>query len=94
MNLTIHGNHVEVSPALRDHVINKWNRIERILIRDRCHSALTCEKLRQRQRHVRVRAQHSSRRRRRQYAAIDTLVDKLDGGDPSQESLQDHHGDQ
>ena len=23
MNLTIHGNHVEVSPALRDHVTSK-----------------------------------------------------------------------
>ena len=29
MNLTIHGNHVEVSPALRDHVTSKLLRIER-----------------------------------------------------------------
>ena len=98
MNLTIHGNHVEVSPALRDHVTSKLNRVERHF--DQVIDAtvqLTCEKLRQRAEiTLRVRGNniHVESVEDDMYAAIDTLVDKLDRQVIRHKSrLQDHHGD-
>ena len=79
MNLTIHGNHVEVSPALRDHVTSKLSRIERHF--DQVIDAtvqLTCEKLRQRAEiTLRVRGNniHVESVEDDMYAAIDTLID-------------------
>ena len=81
MNLTIHGNHVEVSPALRDHVTGKLSRIERHF--DQVIDAtvqLTCEKLRQRAEiTLRVRGNniHVESVEDDMYAAIDALADKL-----------------
>jgi putative sigma-54 modulation protein len=82
MNLTIHGNHIGVSPALRDHIAGKLARIERHF--DQVIDAsvqLTVEKVRQRAEiTLRVRGNniHVEAVEDDMYAAIDTLVDKLD----------------
>ena len=98
MNLTIHGNHVEVSTALRDHITGKLGRIERHF--DQVMDAtvqLTCEKLRHRAEiTLRVRGNHIHVESVEDdmYAAIDTLVDKLDRQVVRHKNrVKDHHGD-
>jgi putative sigma-54 modulation protein len=82
MNLLIHGNHVEVTPALRDYVEGKLNRVERHF--DQVIDAnvqLTVEKLRQRAEitlHMRGNNIHVESVDDDMYAAIDMLIDKLD----------------
>jgi putative sigma-54 modulation protein len=82
MNLVIHGNHVEVTPALRDYVQGKLTRVERHF--DQVIDAnvqLTVEKLRQRAEiTLRMRGNniHVESVDDDMYAAIDMLVDKLD----------------
>jgi ribosome hibernation promoting factor len=82
MNLLIHGNHVDVTPALRDYVQVKLTRVERHF--DQVIDAnvqLTVEKLRQRAEiTLRLRGNniHVESVDDDMYAAIDMLVDKLD----------------
>ena len=82
MNLQIHGNHVEVTPALRDYVAGKLARIERHF--DQVIDAsvqLTVEKVRQRAEiTLRMRGNniHVESVDDDMYAAIDMLIDKLD----------------
>lgn len=82
MNLLIHGNHVEVTPALRDYVAGKLIRVERHF--DQVMDAsvqLTVEKVRQRAEiTLRMRGNniHVESVDNDMYAAIDSLVDKLD----------------
>jgi putative sigma-54 modulation protein len=82
MNLLIHGNHVDVTPALRDYVQVKLTRVERHF--DQVIDAnvqLTVEKLRQRAEiTLRLRGNniHVESVDNDMYAAIDMLVDKLD----------------
>jgi putative sigma-54 modulation protein len=82
MNLLIHGNHVEVTPALRDYVQGKLIRVERHF--DQVIDAnvqLTVEKLRQRAEiTLRLRGNniHVESVDDDMYAAIDMLIDKLD----------------
>jgi len=82
MNLSIHGNHVEVTPALRDYVAGKLIRVERHF--DQVIDAsvqLTVEKVRQRAEvTLRLRGNniHVESVDEDMYAAIDALVDKLD----------------
>ncbi|MGB2815867.1 MAG: ribosome-associated translation inhibitor RaiA [Burkholderiaceae bacterium] len=82
MNLQIHGNHIEVTPALRDYVAGKLERIERHF--DQVIDAtvqLTVEKLHQRAEvTLRLRGNniHVESVESDMYAAVDTLVDKLD----------------
>ena len=82
MNLQIHGNHIDVTPALRDYVAGKLARIERHF--DQVIDAsvqLTVEKVRQRAEiTLRLRGNniHVESVEQDMYAAIDTLVDKLD----------------
>jgi len=97
MNLTIHGNHIDVSPALREHVTTKLGRIERHF--DQVIDAtvqLTCEKLRQRAEiTLRVRGNniHVESVEDDMYAAIDMLVDKLDRQVIRHKNrVKDHHG--
>jgi len=96
MNLTIHGNHLEVSPALRAHIAGKLARIERHF--DQVIDAsvqLTVEKLQQRAEiTLRVRGNniHVEALETDMYAAIDTLVDKLDRQVIRHKNrVQDHH---
>ena len=97
MNLTIHGNHLEVSPALRAHIAGKLARIERHF--DQVIDAsvqLTVEKVRQRAEitlHVRGNNIHVEALEDDMYAAIDTLVDKLDRQViRHKDRVQNHHG--
>src|SRR5512143_3597370 len=82
MNLQIHGNHIDVTPALRDYVAGKLARIERHF--DQVIDAsvqLTVEKVHQRAEitlSLRGNNIHVESVEQDMYAAIDTLVDKLD----------------
>jgi putative sigma-54 modulation protein len=87
MNLTISGHHLEVTPALREYVVNKLDRVTRHFDQVVDISVLlTVEKQKEKERrqkaevnlHVKGRdiyVEHSSEDL---YAAIDTLMDKLD----------------
>jgi putative sigma-54 modulation protein len=98
MNLTIHGNHIDVSPALRDHITGKLAKIERHF--DQVIDAsvqLSCEKVQQRAEitlHVRGNNIHVEAVEQDMYAAIDTLVDKLDRQViRHKDRLKQHNGD-
>jgi len=82
MNLNVSGHHVEVTPAIRDYVVGKMQRIERHfeLVID-VDVILTVEKLKQKAEvnvHVSGRNIHCECDDANMYAAIDVLVDKLD----------------
>ena len=101
MNLTISGHHLEVTPALRGYVTSKLDRITRHFdqVVD-INVLLTVEKLKEKERrqraevtlHVKGRdiyVEHSSEDL---YAAIDSLMDKLDRQVVRhKDRVQDHH---
>ena len=87
MNLTISGHHLELTPAIREYVQDKLERIKRhfdhvidvavILSID----TLTQKQTRQRAEinlHLRGKDLHVESEAQDMYAAIDTLIDKLD----------------
>jgi putative sigma-54 modulation protein len=87
MNLTISGHHLDLTPAIRDHVQNKLERIKRHF--DHVIDVaviLTVDKLPEKEK--RQKAEINLRLRGKDihvesiahdlYAAIDTLIDKLD----------------
>lgn len=82
MQLTISGHHVDVTDALRDYVTNKVSRLERH--HDRITSTqviLSVEKLQQKAEatlHVAGADIFANSESEDLYAAIDTLIDKLD----------------
>jgi putative sigma-54 modulation protein len=87
MNLTISGHHLEVTPALREYVINKLDRVTRHF--DQVVDItvlLSVEKQKEKERrqkaevnlHVKGRDIHVEQANEDLYAAIDQLVDKLD----------------
>ncbi len=82
MNLSISGHHLEVTPALRDYVTSKLERIRRHF--DQVIDVGVClsvEKLQQKAEitlHVRGKDLHAEAIDDDLYAAIDALVDKLD----------------
>ncbi len=82
MNLNLSGHHVEVSPALRDYVNLKMQRIERHF--DRLIGAnivLTVEKMLHKAEatiHAGGAVLHAHASENDMYAAIDTMTDKLD----------------
>ncbi|CAI08042.1 ribosome hibernation-promoting factor, HPF/YfiA family [Aromatoleum aromaticum] len=82
MNLNITGHHVEVSPAIREYVTNKLDRVIRHF--DNVTSVgviLSVEKLRQKAEvtlHVRGKDIYVESDDVDLYAAIDAMVDKLD----------------
>jgi len=82
MNLTITGHHLEVTPALRDYVTSKLERIRRHF--DQVVDItvfLSVEKLRQRAEinvHVRGKDLFAEATDNDLYVAIDALMDKLD----------------
>jgi putative sigma-54 modulation protein len=82
MQINISGHHVEVTPALKDYVLNKLSKLER-------HSdkitntdvTLVVEKLRQKAEatvHISGADLFATSESEDMYAAIDTLTDKLD----------------
>lgn len=82
MNLTITGHHVEVTPAIREYVNNKLDRVIRHF--DNVTSVnviLSVEKLKQKAEvtlHVRGKDIYVESDDGDMYAAIDSMVDKLD----------------
>lgn len=82
MNLTITGHHVEVTPAIREFVTNKLDKVIRHF--DGVTSVaviLSVEKLRQKAEvtvHVRGKDIFVEAEDQDMYAAIDALIDKLD----------------
>jgi len=101
MNLTISGHHLDVSPALREYVLTKMDRVTRHFdqVVD-INVVLSVEKLSEKERRQRAEvtvhlkgkdlyAEHSSEDL---YAAIDMLVDKLDRQVcRHKDRVQDHH---
>lgn len=100
MNLTISGHHLDLTPAIREYVQNKLERIKRhfdhviditvILSVDK----LSEKEKRQRAEinlHVRGKDLHAESISHDMYAAIDTLIDKLDRQVMKyKDKLQDH----
>ena len=82
MNLTISGHHVDVTPAIREFVMNKLERVRRHFdhVID-VAVVLTVEKQRQKAEinlHLRGKDLHCEATDNDLYAAIDALIDKLD----------------
>ena len=96
MNLNITGHHVEVTPAIRDYVKGKLERVLRHFDQvTSSHVILSVEKLQQKAevtlhvpgKDIFVEADDSDL-----YAAIDNLVDKLDRQvQKYKQKVQDHH---
>jgi len=82
MNLNVSGHHLEVTPAIRDYVRSKIERVTRHFdhVID-AHVILSVDKLRQRAEvtlHVSGKDLHCACEQQDLYAAIDLLADKLD----------------
>jgi putative sigma-54 modulation protein len=82
MNLQLTGHHVDITPALRDYVRNKLERVTRHFdhVID-VSVVLTVDKLQQKVEanvHVRGKDLHAQAIEPDMYAAIDMLADKLD----------------
>jgi putative sigma-54 modulation protein len=103
MNLTISGHHLEVTPALRNYVTTKLDRITRHF--DQVVDVkvlLTVEKQKEKERrqraecniHVKGSDMFAESSHADLYAAVDELVDKLDRQVVRhKDRLQDHHHD-
>jgi putative sigma-54 modulation protein len=82
MNLTISGHHVDITPAIREYVMNKLERINRHF--DQVIDVtviMSVEKLRQKAEinlHIRGKDLHAEAVEEDLYTAIDLLIDKLD----------------
>ena len=82
MDITLTGHHVEITPALRDYVMGKFERIKRHF--DNVVNAkvvLGVEKMVQKAEatiHVRGSDLFANAEAENMYAAIDALIDKLD----------------
>jgi len=97
MNLNITGHHVEVTPALREYVTGKVDKVIRHFDHvTSVHVILTVEKLVQKAEitlHVKGKDIHADATDADLYAAIDKLVDKLDRQVLKyKDKNQDHHG--
>ena len=101
MNLTISGHHLDVTPALREYVLTKLDRVTRHFdqVVD-VNVLLTVEKLKEKERrqkaevtlHVKGKDIFVEQSHEDLYAAIDQLMDKLDRQVcRHKDKLQDHH---
>lgn len=101
MNLTISGHHLEVTPALREYVLTKLDRVtwhfDQVVD---INVLLTVEKLKEKDRrqkaevtlHVKGKDLFCEASHEDLYAAIDELVDKLDRQVIKHKGrVQDHH---
>jgi putative sigma-54 modulation protein len=82
MNLHITGHHVQITPAIRDYMSSKMERVTKHFdhVID-VNVIMSVDKLRQKVEatvHVRGRDIHCESIEEDMYAAIDTLIDKLD----------------
>ncbi|MBF8268650.1 MAG: ribosomal subunit interface protein [Gammaproteobacteria bacterium] len=96
MQINLTGHHVDITPAIRSYVENKFSRLERHIDKmTKIHVILSIEKERQKAEasilvnkgKIYADAQHED-----MYAAIDALTDKLDRQiKKHKEKLTDHH---
>jgi putative sigma-54 modulation protein len=103
MNLTISGHHLEVTPALREYVLNKLDRVTRHFDQVVDVSViLSVEKKKEKEQrqkaevtlHVKGRDIFVEQSHEDLYAAIDQLMDKLDRRVVRhKDRVQDHHHD-
>ena len=96
MNLQISGHHLEITPALRDYVTGKLERVTRHFDHVIDVSAiLSVEKLKQKAEvtvHLSGKDIHVESIDEDLYAAIDVLADKLDRQvQKHKQKVQDHH---
>jgi putative sigma-54 modulation protein len=98
MNLQITGHHLEVTPAIREYVTSKLERVTRHFdhVID-VNAILSVEKLKQKAEvtlHVRGKDIYAEAEDADLYAAIDSLIDKLDRQViKHKQKTQDHHRD-
>ncbi len=96
MQINLSGHHVEVSPALRDYVTSKLQRLERHVDNvTNAHVVLSIEKLQQKAEatlHISGASVFADAVHQDMYAAIDALTDKLDRQiKRHKEKRTDHH---
>ena len=96
MHIDISGHHVDITPAMREYVETKMERIERHFDNvTNTHVVLEVEKLRHRAEatlHVAGSKLFAQSVEENMYAAIDSLVDKLDSQvRKHKEKMTDHH---
>ncbi len=96
MNLSISGHHVEVTPAIRNYLIQKIERVTRHFeqVID-VNALLSVDKLEQKAEvtiHVRGKEIFAESIDSDMYAAIDTLVDKLDRQVIKYKTKRQEHG--
>jgi putative sigma-54 modulation protein len=96
MQINVTGHHVDITPALRDYVTGKMDRLERHFdhVTD-VHVILSVEKLRHKAEatmHLSGNSVYADATEDDMYAAIDGLVDKLDRQvKRHKEKITDHH---
>ena len=96
MQINLTGNHVDITPALREYVQAKFARIERHFdhVTD-IHVILSVEKQRNKAEatvHVTGASLHADAEHDDMYAALDLMADKLDRQvKKHKEKLTDHH---
>ena len=96
MQLNVTGHHVDITPALRDYVSSKLERLERHFDHvTNVHVILTVEKLRQKAEatiNITGNQLFANAEDEDMYAAIDSLVDKLDRQiRRHKDKVTDHH---
>ncbi len=96
MQLNVTGHHVEITPALRDYVGSKLERLERLFDHvTNVHVVLSVEKLRHKAEatlSITGNNLFADAEEEDMYAAIDALADKLDRQiRKHKEKLTDHH---
>lgn len=96
MQLNLTGHHVEITPALRDYVASKLERLERHFDHvTNVHVVLSVEKLRHKAEatfSITGNNLFANAEEEDMYAAIDALADKLDRQiKKHKEKLTDHH---
>lgn len=96
MQLNVTGHHLDVTPPLHDYVTNKMERLERHFDHvTNVHVILSVEKVRQKAEatlHIAGGNLFAEAQDDDMYAAIDSMVDKLDRQiKKHKEKLKDHH---
>jgi len=96
MQINLTGHHVEITDSMRDYVNTKFDRLERHFDNvSNTHVILTVEKLRQKAEatvHITGHDVYADSVDEDMYAAIDSLVDKLDRQiKKHKEKAKDHH---
>ena len=96
MQISVSGQHLEVTDSLRDYVTTKFSKLERHFDKvTNIHAVLSVEKLRQKAEatvHINGADLFADAENENMYAAIDALTDKLDRQiKKHKEKRHDHH---